>query len=406
MKKIYLKGAEVSLKSFNLHFARSCSIRLRAAVQAALHAFLLIILSGMVLLMVLLSPFSAIDALAASKRETQYEYLDTTVKVLSFNKTVVTWKRRDADRYDIYKVSSDGSSAKKIASIPGNRTSITLKTKKNRHYDFEIIGRKYAGGSKTNGSGKAKKIWNGSISFYSGISPAHFDDYNYAEGFVSTKKIELQICSGEGMKADGYYIYRRPEGKGIYRKIKTVKASALKNGSWYDTSVQAGTRYQYKIKAFKKSGRKKYSGPFSEALSMSAVRQNARFRVSGNPAGASPVLVLKSDQYNGVLVVNEYGLIGNGYGLSDDDDICFIAKEYSKDGTTWLKKGDISIPAGGTLLIRFEKTRREDLNPYLDDEIGAGIMSIRSQYNHIPVFLELRPFEGTGKTSPDMEAIH
>lgn len=49
--------------------------------------------------------------------------------------------------------------------------------------------------------------------------------------------------------AKGYKIYRASSQKGGYRLVKTISKGSIT--SWKDTRLKAGTRYYYKIKAYK-----------------------------------------------------------------------------------------------------------------------------------------------------------
>lgn len=77
----------------------------------------------------------------------------------------------------------------------------------------------------------------------------------------STKQKKMLISWKKVSKADAYQIYRAASKNGKYKKIKTVKASVRK----YTDKVSSGKTYYYKIRAYKKSGRKTVYGKFSPA---------------------------------------------------------------------------------------------------------------------------------------------
>lgn len=64
---------------------------------------------------------------------------------------------------------------------------------------------------------------------------------------------------------DGYQIYRATSKSGKYAKIATVKGAS--SASYTDTGRTCGTRYYYKLRAYKKIGRKTVYSKYSAILS-------------------------------------------------------------------------------------------------------------------------------------------
>ncbi len=76
---------------------------------------------------------------------------------------------------------------------------------------------------------------------------------------VKAKKTKVFLKWKRNKKATGYKIYRSMKKKGAYKCIKTIKKA--KTTSYYDKKVKKGKTYFYKIRAYRKSGKKTmYSG--------------------------------------------------------------------------------------------------------------------------------------------------
>ena len=86
--------------------------------------------------------------------------------------------------------------------------------------------------------------------------------------------------------SDGYELYRSKSKNGIYSLIKTFDKSTL---SYKNTGVVTGSRYYYKIRAFKNYGDEKGFGAFSTV-------------VSGKAVPPAPSAKAKSASYNSVKI--------------------------------------------------------------------------------------------------------
>lgn len=87
-----------------------------------------------------------------------------------------------------------------------------------------------------------------------GPGPVGWYEYQYSDTDFSPSQIELRFSVENGMKPTGYQIYRKAPGE-KYQKIKTMKTS--KRGvSFVDKKVTAGEQYFYKVRAYKKYGKK------------------------------------------------------------------------------------------------------------------------------------------------------
>ena len=85
---------------------------------------------------------------------------------------------------------------------------------------------------------------------------------------------------------DGYQIYRATSKSGKYAKIATVKGAS--SASYTDTGRTCGTRYYYKLRAYKKIGRKTVYSKYSTILS--AYAKPAKVKVTDAYAPINSVL--------------------------------------------------------------------------------------------------------------------
>lgn len=343
---------------------------------------------------------TAADAFAAQATaggKVTYENLKTDVEVQTPAKTKISWKKKDVDKYVIYQLKDDLTRAKKVATFSGKKTSYTIKTKKNKTLNYEIVGNKYKKGTKT-----LSKVYRSYIQFYSGVAPAQFAEYNDTDANCSPEKIELRPIHGEGMKPDGFEIFRKKSGAKKFKKIKTITLKTLKKskGSYFDKTVKEGQAYVYSLRTYKKIGKKIYYGPADE-ITLRTVNKTGKYTVKGAPDGDEPILKITSRKNNGLLVING---IGWGYGSQTDDQIVYLAKEYSADGETWISKGEIKVKAGESFWIRYEKTECGD--SYDRNDYPTGNHTFDVKYNGVQSCLYIQPYVNYASAYYDGEAVH
>ena len=367
-----------------------------------------VVLSAVIALPSSMPAFAADAPKKAKSAACEYEYMeDIKVSVKSPTKTVISWKKRNVDKYVIYKANDEMTKWKKVATIPGNRTSYTVKTKKNNNYNFEVRGRKYKKGTKKKTHEYYAQAW-----FYSGVSPVSFDEYLWAEGKISTKKIELRFgSSSEGLKPDGYQILRKKEGAKKFKVVKTIKGKAAKKDLfvWTDKDVKARKSYTYKVRGYKKIGKKTWYGP-SDKMTKRAVRMNGAYTVTGNPDADEPVLKITGNKNNGELSLHPAALFNYGYGSQSDESVGYVIRAISLDGTTWFTSDmedaieALSVDGSTSFWLKFEKADRPQDDP---EEYPAGNLCTNGlRYEGIPVYLDLYPYDGSARTFRDSEAIH
>ena len=119
---------------------------------------------------------------------------------------------------------------------PGKRYFYIMRVYKNIKGKRKLIGETL---EKENVTGPGQVVWY---------------EYQYSDTDFSPSQIELRFSVDNGMKPTGYQIYRKAPGE-KYQKIKTIKTS--KRGvSYVDKKVTAGERYFYKVRVYKKYGKK------------------------------------------------------------------------------------------------------------------------------------------------------
>lgn len=62
-------------------------------------------------------------------------------------------------------------------------------------------------------------------------------------------------------KADGYQVYRYNKSTKKYQKVATVKTN-----TYTDKKLKTATVYQYKVRAYRKSGKKTVTGKYSNVI--------------------------------------------------------------------------------------------------------------------------------------------
>ncbi len=143
----------------------------------------------------------------------------------------ITWEKSpSAKGYYIYR-GTKSTNLQQIAKVKSSKKSYTDKTaKEGKVYYYEVVS--YSG-SKT-GRSEAVKIRRLT-------KPT-------VQAAVTSDTVTLSWA--ESSKATGYKIYRK-QGGGSYAKIATVKKAS--STTWTDEDVETGTKYTYKVVAYKGS---------------------------------------------------------------------------------------------------------------------------------------------------------
>ena len=124
---------------------------------------------------------------------------------------------------------------------------------------------------------------NASTSWTSGrLKAAKVDFTKVTSASYDKLRLSWEPMSG----VDGYQIYRATSKSGKYAKIATVKGAS--SATYTDTGRTCGTRYYYKLRAYKKIGRKTVYSKYSTILS--AYAKPAKVKVTDAYAPDNSVL--------------------------------------------------------------------------------------------------------------------
>ncbi len=169
----------------------------------------------------------------------KYYLADPTLKSIenSAYGVLIKWgKVTGAEKYNVYRKVSGGE-YKYIGAT--SNTYYTDKTAKSgTKYYYEVRAKK---GETVSALSSAKSIY-------------HLADTTLNTPSSTTKGIGLKWSQVEG--AEGYMVYRRT-ADGSYKRIKTEKG--VSNLSYRDTTAEKGTKYYYKVKAYKSKTYSAYS---------------------------------------------------------------------------------------------------------------------------------------------------
>ena len=113
------------------------------------------------------------------------------------------------------------------------------------------------------------------------LKAAKVDFTKVASASYDKLRLSWEPLSG----VDGYQIYRATSKSGKYAKIATVKGAA--SASYTDTGRTCGTRYYYKLRAYKKIGRKTVYSKYSTVLSAYAKPAKVKVTDAYAPDGAT-----------------------------------------------------------------------------------------------------------------------
>ena len=113
------------------------------------------------------------------------------------------------------------------------------------------------------------------------LKAAQVDFTKVASASYDKLRLSWEPLSG----VDGYQIYRATSKSGKYAKIATVKGAA--SASYTDTGRTCGTRYYYKLRAYKKIGRKTVYSKYSTVLSAYAKPAKVKVTDAYAPDGAT-----------------------------------------------------------------------------------------------------------------------
>ncbi|MEA4922488.1 MAG: PQQ-binding-like beta-propeller repeat protein [Eubacteriaceae bacterium] len=170
------------------------------------------------------------------------------VKTTAYNKLKATWaKAGGATSYKVYRATSSKGRYKKVGTVKGGTASFTnsgLKCGKNYYYKVAACYTSTTGSTAASVKSSAAKA-----------KPAPC--VTKAKAKAGKKKATVTWKKAKG--ASGYVVYKASSAKGKYKKVAAVKKNKA-----VVKKLKKGKKYWFKVKAYKKSGKKKIYGPMSD----------------------------------------------------------------------------------------------------------------------------------------------
>lgn len=337
--------------------------------------------------------------------------MKTKGKLVSQTSVKISWSGGKKLKYwRIRKATTDKNGNfvkfKTVKTLKRSKKSYTLKKlKKNKVYEFEIIG-----GTKK--KGKFKAITYQYVSIFTGLSETGWDDYANSDAPCSPNCIELRgVCYNNGFKVQGYEIYRKKHGTSKFTKIASI---GKKGFPYKDKKVSPGQLYDYKFRAYGKVKKKKLYSRWSEVMTRGAVNQAGLF--SSEVISASPdelVLKLTSHKYNGLLQLpySNLSFVPEEKDSDNDNELYLEDWEYpvviivatSKDNSNWMDVVDnkkVVLAGGDSIYLKFKKYIVD-----VDFTKQGYFASDYVIYNDLPSFFTLT-IGGEGGASMNAEMIH
>lgn len=341
-----------------------------------------------------------------------YLSLSVSSKAVSATSVKLKWKRRDgnirsASKFRIYRSTSKKEyktekDYKLIRTVSGRTFSFTdRKLKTGTRYTYIVRAYKYIGGS-LKLVGETNEEEN-----VPGVGKPEWFEYQHSDTHFSPKQIELVFSVDRGLVPTGYEIYRKKPGE-KYKKIKTIKKKKT-SMIYIDRKVMPGQKYLYKVRAFRKYGKKKIYGKWSDSLKMSAVNYSGIFTsavTDEDEANGIICVKLVSHKYNGDLKFNSSSLLQYDFdsdssgGKEAEAALC----GWSLDGNKWEQSNkDIILSGGQTIYLKFYSKNNVKLTA--DFLKSRQMICDDVTYNDLPAELTFR-CGGSGTAVYNMEYIH
>ncbi len=198
------------------------------------------------------------------------------VKSVSANQLAVSWGRVDgAAGYTVYRAQGSSTGYKEIGSVEASVYSYTDGTAVcGVSYNYQV--RAYSTVNGTRVYGAYSKAVSGKA--VPGTPTVSVSAKNYEAVNVSWTKVA---------GVNGYAIYRKAGSDGSYKKIQTISSGS--KVSYTDEMVDTGTKYYYKVRAYKTVDDETVWGAYSNTASVT-------------PTLSAPKVTLTNNSYNSVTI--------------------------------------------------------------------------------------------------------
>lgn len=191
----------------------------------------------------------------------------TKISSVSYHEIKLSWKKVDgAAGYKIYRATSPKGHYKGL-----KKTKLTSKVvgkcTTGKKYYYKVRAYKNVGGSEVNGelSKSASMTSKPSKAAISSIAPG-----------VHKATIKMKKVKG----ATGYAVYRATSLKGKYKRVRVTHSPKVT--SYTNAGLTGGKSYYYKIRAYKKMGKKNIPGAFSTAKKVTPKKTNLKYNKAKN----------------------------------------------------------------------------------------------------------------------------
>ena len=156
------------------------------------------------------------------------------------------------------------------------------------------------------------------------LKAAQVDFTKVASANYDKLRLSWEPMSG----VDGYQIYRATSKSGKYAKIATVKGAS--SATYTDTGRTCGTRYYYKLRAYKKIGGKTVSSKYSAILSAYAKPAKVKVTDAYAPSNSTEAIAVNFTTVRGATDYEaQVNKIKNG------KETGFRSYTYNDEGQKW-----------------------------------------------------------------------
>ncbi|MCI8992123.1 MAG: hypothetical protein HFG80_05255 [Eubacterium sp.] len=177
----------------------------------------------------------------------------------AFNKIEVKWEKvANANGYELYYSTTKNGTYQKITTVSAGKalTYVHKNLTPSRTYYYAV--RAYAQKNGVTSYSDYSKVQSAKTALQP-VKLKSVSNYNYKT---------LKLSWSKNSESTGYIIYRSTRQKSGYKRIKTITNN--KTTSYKDANCKTGTKYYYKIIAYKKTSAKTYKSAASEIKSQTA----------------------------------------------------------------------------------------------------------------------------------------
>ena len=175
-----------------------------------------------------------------------------TLELSADNQVSITWTAVEgADSYRVYRSASETGGYKRLNTVNDLFATDTVAVGETCYYKIRPV-RINPNGKAVLGDRSTPQSITGSI-----VAPANLKVSNSSGN-------SLMITWDSVPEVDGYVVRRRAAGETTYKRVAMLKADST---GWQDKTVEAGTKYYYKIRAYKTISGKRTYGRLSAAKS-------------------------------------------------------------------------------------------------------------------------------------------